>query len=126
MIDTDYIYSYSRADALRDGVLLDVTEYAHRAGFVYPVAVTSAVYHQYLVPNEALKTLGQTYEARLWDLLLLLRLVIHQKKPESSELLFQVAFRMESYRTDIVPLKSVVDGGDDGNPVITIMLEGED
>jgi hypothetical protein len=40
--DADLIYRYTRADALRDGVLIDVSEVAREAGFKWPVALTAA------------------------------------------------------------------------------------
>jgi hypothetical protein len=33
--EADVIYRYTRADALRDGVLIDVTEAAQEAGFTF-------------------------------------------------------------------------------------------
>lgn len=38
------IFSYTRSQAIADGVLIDVTTLAAEAGFRYPVAVTSAVW----------------------------------------------------------------------------------
>src|SRR3990172_13277670 len=38
------IYSYSRADAINDGVLVDVSTLAKEAGIKYPVAVTARVH----------------------------------------------------------------------------------
>jgi hypothetical protein len=34
--ESDLIHSYTRADALRDGVLIDVSATAKEAGFRYP------------------------------------------------------------------------------------------
>lgn len=42
----DYIHRYSRADALRDGVLIDVSAVAREAGIRYPVALTRAVWER--------------------------------------------------------------------------------
>jgi hypothetical protein len=36
------IHRYTRTDALRDGVLIDVSATAREAGFKYPVALTAA------------------------------------------------------------------------------------
>jgi hypothetical protein len=36
--DADLIHRYTRADAIRDGVLIDVTQTAREAGFRWPVA----------------------------------------------------------------------------------------
>jgi hypothetical protein len=42
--DADLIHSYTRTDALRDGVLIDVSAVAREAGIRYPVALTRAVW----------------------------------------------------------------------------------
>jgi hypothetical protein len=42
--EADLIHRYSRADALRDGVLIDVSATAWEAGFRYPVALTAAAW----------------------------------------------------------------------------------
>lgn len=42
------IYSYPRADAIRDSFLAEVSEMAKEAGFKLPVAVTRAVWDQYV------------------------------------------------------------------------------
>ena len=48
----EVIYSYTRAQAIEDGVLIDVTRMAQEAGFKYPVAITASVWHEYIVPND--------------------------------------------------------------------------
>jgi hypothetical protein len=62
------VYSYTRAQALADSVLVDVTEMAKEAGFKLPVAITAALESR-LTPTKADQGLGQDYDARLWDLL---------------------------------------------------------
>ena len=42
--DADLIHSYSRAQAIEDGVLVDVSETAREAGFTVPVAITRAAW----------------------------------------------------------------------------------
>ena len=66
--DDEVIYSYSRAQALADGVLVDVSRMAAEANFRYPTAI-SADLHARITPNEREKALGQSYEGRLWDIL---------------------------------------------------------
>ena len=49
MIDEkDLLYAYTRAQALADGVLVDVTTTAQEAGIKYPVALTRAVWCRYV------------------------------------------------------------------------------
>ena len=38
----DFIHRYTRAEAIRDGVLIDVSATAREAGFRYPVALAAA------------------------------------------------------------------------------------
>ncbi len=121
----DIIYSYTRKQALEDGVLIDVTETAKEAGFVVPVAVTNGLYAEYIEPSESLKNLGQTTNGRLWDVLFMLHLKIHNC-PKANTVIYTVAFEKENGMTDEINLKAVIDGGDDGNPVLTIMKENED
>jgi hypothetical protein len=40
--DADLIHRYTRADALRDGVLIDVSQTAREAGIRYPVGLLAA------------------------------------------------------------------------------------
>ena len=121
----DIIYSYTRKQALEDGVLIDVTETAKEAGFVVPVAVTNGLYAEYIEPSESLKNLGQTTNGSLWDVLFMLHLKIHNC-PKANTVIYTVAFEKENGMTDEINLKAVIDGGDDGNPVLTIMKENED
>ncbi|MCY4511649.1 MAG: hypothetical protein OXG35_32490, partial [Acidobacteria bacterium] len=41
--DADVIHRYTRAQAIKDGTLVDVTETAREAGWRFPVALTAAV-----------------------------------------------------------------------------------
>ena len=42
--DDVVIFSYTRAQAIADGVLIDATELAKQAGFRFPVALTTGVW----------------------------------------------------------------------------------
>jgi hypothetical protein len=44
--NTDLIYRYSRADAIRDGVLIDMSAAAREAGIRYPVALTRGAWER--------------------------------------------------------------------------------
>ena len=44
MPQLEIIYVYTRAEAIEDKVLIDVSELARKVGFECPVAITSAVY----------------------------------------------------------------------------------
>ena len=44
----DVIFSYTRKQAIEDGVLVDITEMAKEAGIKYPVAITSTAFFGYV------------------------------------------------------------------------------
>jgi hypothetical protein len=120
----DVIHSYSRAQAIDDGVLIDASEIAREAGVRFPVAVTAGLWLKYIVPDEASALHCQSTESRLWDTLWLLR---HAAKNFAGDtLFFEVSFVMKGRKMTRVKLKAVCGPGDTPEPVITIMLPGED
>lgn len=118
----DVISSYSRAQAIEDGVLVDVSSVAQEAGVRVPVALTRAVWDRYVtVPPKAR---GQDEAGRLWDVLSMLRFAIKGGR-DSSELRYSLIVHTAKGRRRII-LKSICGPGDDAEPVITIMLPEED
>ena len=117
---------YTRAQALQDGVLIDVSELAREAGFRWPVAVTDHLYHSYIVPALALVAEGQSITGRLWDALLVLRHAIRSSK-DDTYLRFSVLFQMSPGAAPIpIELVSVAGPGDNGSPCLTLMLPEDD
>ena len=119
------IHSYTRAEAIRDGVLVDVTKTATEAGFQFPVALTRAVYEAYVrVPADVS---GQDEDGRLWDILWMLRWAIRSAKGEHpSELPFKLYVAQAEGKQTLVELKAHCGPGDDGEPVLTVLLPDED
>ena len=127
--DTDLVFSYSRRQALEDGVLVDVSEMAREAGFRYPVAITRAVWDGVVTPDHesrAMGQMGQSEAGRLWDVLTLLRVAIRRSRGPAQTLEFQVLVvdRETSRRT--VTLKAACGPDDDWSPCITVMFPQED
>jgi hypothetical protein len=120
---SDIVYAYTRAQAIADGVLIDVTRYANEAGLRYPTAVTSAVWAAYVAVPEACP--WQDEAGRLWDILWMLRYAIGRSK-SVSVLQFTVLVQNDGRGPREVKLKAVCGPGDDGEPVITVMLPRED
>ena len=117
---------YTRAQALQDGVLVDVSDLAREAGFTWPVAVTDHLYHSYIVPALTLVPEGQSITGRLWDVLMVLRHAIRSSK-DDSYLRFTVLFQMSPGAAPVpVELVSVSGPDDEGSPCLTQMLEGDD
>lgn len=123
---TTIIHSYSRADAINDGVLVDVTKTAKEAGFKFPVALTRAVWDAYVVVPEGVRC--QDEGGRLWDVLWMLRTAI--SKGGESTVAFRLYVRNSNRerldRRDLVTLKAVCGPGDNAEPVITVMRPDED
>jgi hypothetical protein len=123
--DFELISVYPRADALRDGVLVDLTDLAREAGFRIPLAVTEAVYRSYLDPSPELANEGQSFAGRAWDLLQILRFAA-AVYPDRSEIHFKVLFVLSpGCPPEPVALKALCHPGDDGEPVLTVLLLNE-
>ena len=122
----DLIHSYSRAQALADGVLVDVSSTAREAGFKYPVALTAAAWVKCVAVPPGV--LCQDETGRLWDLLTMLRFAIRGHSGAAPEVRFAVHVRNDNRRRTppLVRLKAVCGPGDQGEPVLTVMMPDED
>ena len=67
----ELIHSYTRADALADGTLVDVSAVAREAGIRYPVALTRAVWAACVRVPEGIAC--QDEAGRCWDVVWMLR-----------------------------------------------------
>lgn len=125
------IHVYTRAQALEDGVLVDVSKTALEAGFKISVALTRAVWDQYIKWTDE-DTDNQTMQdeaGRLWDILSMLMFAIQKDRSGADQLIYQLAVVPrdgKSRSAKRTKLKSLIGGGDKGERVITIMLPTED
>ncbi len=121
--DFEVVHSYSRKQAIEDGVLVDLSPIAREAGFRFPVAMTQAAWYECMeVPKGAI---GQTAIARLHDVLWLLHCAIKREK-SGDTIFFKVTIDNGDRGTVTHTLKSICHGGDDLEPVLTILLPSED
>jgi hypothetical protein len=72
--EADLIHAYPRADALRDGELIDVSAPAREAGIRWPVALTRAAWVRCVTVPPGVAC--QDEAGRLWDVLWLPRVAI--------------------------------------------------
>jgi len=119
------VSSYSRAQAIEDGVLVDLMQEetvkaVKEAGFVFPVAMTATAFGASICPINGELPAGQDLQGRLWDMLTMLKHAI-RSGGASTRLKFSV-----SVSRKIVKLVSVCGPGDHAEPVITIMMPDED
>ena len=123
--DMEVIHSYTRREALADGVLVDLSALAREAGFCWPLAVTRAVWGL-LEPSEELKKEGQSWTGRAWDMLFILRVSLRQSR-DGREVRFAPLFiRRPGSAPEAVALRAVSGPGDEGEATITILLPDED
>jgi len=119
---------YSRADAIEDGVLIDVTKIAKEAGFKVPVAVTSSVWMDCIVWTDEDTKTYQDQEGRLWDVVYMANYAA--RKDRDSQMIKVELYRVPRQGKEVeslpVELKMVISGGDNGEPVITISQPEED
>lgn len=121
----EVISVYTRAQALEDGVLVDLTGWAQEAGFNIPVAVTRGVW-DVLKPSEELEAEGEDEAGRAWDLFTVLLDAIRGASG-GDEVHFAPLFTLKAgQRPEPVEMWAKCGPGDDAEPVITVMLRGED
>lgn len=124
------ISTYTRAQAIDDGVLIDTGSMAQEAGFKWPVAVTSAAWADCIAwtEDDSDKQVYQDQSGRLWDVLFMASHAIRQGSGSGDRLLFKLyRVRRDGYSKEAIlaTLKLIVGPGDQGEPVITILLPDE-
>jgi len=127
----EVISSYTRAEALADGVLIDAGPMAKEAGFRWPVAITAAAWAD-CVEWEAVDNRRQTHQdrsGRLWDVLFMAAYAVRTNHEIQAELrfkLYRVPRDGRSTKARLTELKLIAGAGDEGEPVLTICLPTED
>ena len=141
----EVISSYTRAQAIEDGVLVDLSDPSFtfrpglpilkEAGIKFPVAMTTTAFARTVQDPDTDEPLppGQNLSGRLWDVLTVFKFYAQRNRGDT--ILFPVSVqnwvringkRKESVKQEDVNLKAVCGPGDKGEPVITIMLPDED
>ncbi len=130
----DSVYSYTREEAIKDGVLVDVSETAAEAGIIFPTAVTRAVWDNYIEWTDA-DNKRQTYQdqsGRLWDVLFMARCsMVRAGKHTGSKSQLQYQFLCiprggSGRKAQTTTLKVIVGPGDQGEGVVTILMPNEE
>jgi hypothetical protein len=122
--EADLMHRYTRAEALADGVLIDVSAVAREAGIRWPVALTSAAWERCVAVPAGVNC--QDEAGRLWDLCWMLALAARRSK--CAEVRFGIHVRNDNREgtPPLVRLKALSGPGDNGEPVITVMMPDED
>lgn len=128
------IFTYTREQAIEDGVLIDVSPTAREAGIMFPVALTAAVWSDCVAWTDAdtkRKGVPNDEAGRLWDVVWMLRAAIKAShgRNDRSEMrcqIYRVPRDGPGRRPRLVTVKAVCGPADDGSPCITIMQPDED
>ena len=127
----DIISTYTRAQAIEDGVLIDVSPTAKEAGFEWPIAMTAGAWADCVAWSDT-DSQAQVYQdqsGRLWDVIFMAFQAISLSRETGDRLLFRL-YRVprdgRSMEAKLTTLKLIVGPGDRGEPVLTILLPNED
>ena len=120
------VYSYTRAQAVADGVQVEVTKTAQEAGIRFPVFLTRTVYDAYVTVPEGVT--AQDEAGRLWDIVWMLRFAIQRTRSGVQRLPFALYVRNDNRAAKLVKLIAMAGplDIDDPSPAITVMLPDED
>ena len=125
----EIVSKYTRKDALEEGCLIDVTAQAKENGFKFPVAITRELYNE--INNIPSQYSYQSYEGRLYDLLFM-GFMNARANLKSSRIMYKFIMpTTQQGKASIFIRKNIsvvleLHSGDEGEPVITIMLPHED
>ena len=120
------IYAYTRAQAVADGVQVDVTKTAQEAGIKFPMFLTRAVWEAYVaVPPDVT---GQDETGRLWDVVWMTRFGIIRARPGVDRIPVAMYVRNDNRAARLVKLIATCGAldMDDPQPAITVMMPDED
>ena len=127
----ELIYTYTRTQAIEDGVLIDAGPMAKEVGFRFPVALTAAAWSDCVAwtDEDSQQQVYQDQSGRLYDVLFMAAFAIKTSRSTGDRLLYEL-YRVprDGFSTEpkLVTLKLIVGPGDDGQPVMTALLPGED
>ena len=125
------IDAYTRAQAIEDGILVDVSDIAREAGFTIPVAVTRTVWDRLIALPEGYRGF-QDQAGRLWDVLWMAR---HYARRASNRDRVRMCVLVRDVRKDLrdsnrAPRKHfpivAIGAGERGEAAITIMFAEDD
>jgi hypothetical protein len=125
------IYAYTRAQAIADGVLVNLGMFVSQGspvldlvGIRFPVAMTSTAYAEVMGEGEGPELLPTDEITRrvLYFLAVLKRAILAHRGEDLS----LIQFSCTNAELKPIALKAVCGPGDNSEPVITCMLPGED
>jgi hypothetical protein len=122
----DLVYTYTRSQAVADGVQVEVTKIAQEAGIRFPVFLTRTVFEAYVSVPEGVT--AQDEAGRLWDIVWMLRIAILRSQPGQDRIPVALYVRNDNRAAKLIKLVAACGplDIDDPQPAITVMMPGED
>ena len=119
-------YAYARAQAVADGVQVEVTKIAQEAGIRFPMFLTRSVYEAYVTVPPGVT--AQDEAGRLWDIVWMTRFAILRSRPGVDRIPVALYVRNDNYRAKLVKLIATCGplDIDDPQPAVTLQLPDED
>ena len=96
----DTVHIYTRAQAVADGMQIEVTKTAQEAGIKFPVFITRSVFEAYVAVPEGVA--GQDEAGRLWDIIWMLRFAIQQSPAGADRIPVDLYVRNDNVRSRMV------------------------
>jgi len=119
----EVISRYTRAQAIEDGFLADISPLAKEYGIIYPVAISNGIT---ALVEDAVNKGGKDFNGVVWDILTMLKWAI-KNAGNTSRLDFSVRiWNKHTGKDKVIFMYAVCGAGDALEPVITIMLPNED
>src|ERR1035438_5791074 len=96
------LYSYTRKQAVADGVQVEVTKTAQEAGIKFPDFLTRTVFNSFVTVPEGVT--GQDEAGRLWDIVWMLRFGILRARPGCERIPVALYVRNDNKRSRLIKL----------------------
>jgi hypothetical protein len=127
---SEIVFAYTRAQAIADGVQVEVTKTAQEAGIKFPMFLTRAVFDAYVAVPSGVT--AQDEAGRLWDVVWMTRFAIIRAhggaRVPASRVPVALYVRNDNTRAKLVKLVATCGplDIDDPQPAITVMMPDED
>ena len=119
-------FSATRAQAVADGVQVEVTKTAAEAGIKFPVFLTRSVFDSFVTVPPGVT--GQDEAGRLWDIVWMLRFAILRARAGVQRIPVALYVRNDNRAARLIKLIATCGplDLDDPQPAITVMMPDED
>jgi len=124
---SDIVHSYTRDEAIQDGVLVDLSHAAQQAGFTIPLALTARVFSECVYWPETEPAI-QDETGRQWDVLYMAAAAARSaaRRGQGGRINFELFVVPRGSRTPrLTTLSLHIGPGDQAEPVATILTPDE-